>query len=153
MVDPLIEQGVAFITGAGSGIGQSIAEAFVESGCKKLFLVDVSEKGLNETDKLLRKVNSNVATILRIADVSNEEAVKTMIADCVKEHGRIDFACNNAGIAMSNVTTTETDVETFDRVHNVNFKGVSLLARSMMFRVRLTLLIRFSTVRNTKYRR
>ena len=48
-----------------------------------------------------------------------------MVAACVAEFGRVDFAVNNVGIASPAILTTERDVENFDKVHMVNLKGVS----------------------------
>lgn len=107
-----------------SGIGQQIAVYFAKRGCSKIFLVDISDSGLQETDKLVKSAASNVNTTLYKVDVSKDESVKAMVDKCIEVYGRLDFACNNAGIAMANVSTAETDIKTFERVHDVNFKGV-----------------------------
>jgi len=123
-MDPLISEGVALITGSGSGIGQAIATGFARSGCTKIFLVDLSRDGLEATRKLITNENSDAKVSVHVADVSDDASVKNMVESCVKDFGRIDFACNNAGIAMQDNVTTEVSTETLDRVINVNLKGV-----------------------------
>jgi NAD(P)-dependent dehydrogenase (short-subunit alcohol dehydrogenase family) len=89
-----------------------------------IFLVDIAEKGLKETEALIKELSPNANIAMHTADVSHETSVKGMVDECVKRFGRLDFACNNAGVAMSNLLTTETDVNTFDKLHKVNNKGV-----------------------------
>lgn len=89
-------------------------------------MVDLVESGLLETQSMIMEISPYAKTTLHKADISDEESVKTMISKCVETYGRVDFACNNAGIAMANIPTTEIDLKTFDKVHNVNFKGVGI---------------------------
>ncbi|KAK5444216.1 hypothetical protein LTS15_010569 [Exophiala xenobiotica] len=126
MTDPLIQAGVGLVTGAGSGIGQQICLALAKKGCTRIFMVDLVEPGLLQTQRMIREISPHAKAIATIADVSDEESVKSMISKCIETYGRLDFASNNAGIAMGNIPTTETDLKTFDRQHSVNFKGVYL---------------------------
>jgi NAD(P)-dependent dehydrogenase (short-subunit alcohol dehydrogenase family) len=89
-------------------------------------MIDLVESGLLETQRMISEISPHAKTTLYKADVSDEESVKAMISKCVETYGRLDFACNNAGIAMANIATTETDLRTFDKIHNVNFRGVSI---------------------------
>lgn len=107
------------------GIGQEIAIAFAKNGCKKLFLADIGEPGLEKTKSLVQEISPDAKVILHKTDVSSDPSVQDMVNQCIQGFGRIDFACNNAGIAMSNVPSVEVSMETFDKVHNVNLKGVS----------------------------
>lgn len=107
------------------GIGQQICLGLAKRGCTRLFMVDLGEAGLQQTQEMISKISANVKTTLHTADVSDEASVKAMVSKCVEVYGRLDFACNNAGISMGNIPTTEIDLKTFDRIHNVNFKGVS----------------------------
>lgn len=125
-MDPLIKAGVALVTGAGSGMGRAISTKFAEHGCTKLFLVDINEKGLQETQELIEGASKSAKVILHLADVSAESAVEAMINSCVEAFGRIDFAMNNAGVGAGGVRTADTSVEMFDRVCKVNEKGVFL---------------------------
>lgn len=82
-------------------------------------------EGLKKTETLLREIDSNVVTKLQITDVSSSEAVKDMVAACCETFGRIDFACNNAGLGLGGVKTADMSSEFFDKLCNVNEKGVS----------------------------
>lgn len=115
------------------GIGQHIAIHFAKRGCSRLYLVDIAEAGLRETENLIGENSPHVNIKLHTADVSDESSVKAMVDDCIQTYGRLDFACNNAGIAMKNLLTTDTDLTTFEKVHNVNFKGVGDPALIMFY--------------------
>ncbi|OQU98045.1 hypothetical protein CLAIMM_03878 [Cladophialophora immunda] len=123
-MDPVISRGVALITGSGSGIGQQIALCFAKKGCSQIFLVDLSEPGMLETKSLIREFRRKVKVVIHKADVSSSGDVKAMVDKCVETFGRIDFAANNAGITSPVGLTTDLDVATFDKLHNVNTKGV-----------------------------
>lgn len=134
-MDPLIKAGVALVTGAGSGMGQSIAVQFATHGCSKLFLVDLNEKGLQETEQLVRKATSiptatssdtDVDIVLHKTNVSVETEVENMVQTCMRRFGRIDFAVNNAGIGLGGLKTAETSTEMMDKLYSVNEKGVFL---------------------------
>jgi NAD(P)-dependent dehydrogenase (short-subunit alcohol dehydrogenase family) len=60
------------------------------------------------------------------ADVSSETSVKSMIKNCVKVYGRLDIACNNAGIASASARTSDISPKDYDRVCAVNERGVSV---------------------------
>lgn len=98
---------------------------FAERGCNKIFLVDISQEGLKRTQELIAQVDAAVTVIKHSADLRDETAVKNMVDTCIREFGRIDFACNNAGIAMSNMLTHDTPMKLFDKVFDVNLKTVS----------------------------
>jgi NAD(P)-dependent dehydrogenase (short-subunit alcohol dehydrogenase family) len=140
-MDPLLQVGVALITGAGSGkyghfastytligfspgIGQAIAAKFTERGCKKLFLVDINRNGLEDTQRLVKEASGNAEVHLHVTNVTIAAEVELMVKTCVAVFGRIDFAMNNAGIAQGGKKTADTPIEMFDRLANVNVKGV-----------------------------
>ncbi|EXJ83045.1 hypothetical protein A1O3_06862 [Capronia epimyces CBS 606.96] len=133
-MDPIIAAGVALVTGSGSvllakdgaGIGQEIALGFARNGCRKFFLADIVTPGLETTKSLIEQIQPEAKVVTHKADVSNDSSVQEMIDTCIKEFGRLDFACNNAGIAMGNTLSVDVPVATFDRVHNVNLKGIFL---------------------------
>jgi NAD(P)-dependent dehydrogenase (short-subunit alcohol dehydrogenase family) len=141
-MDPLISAGVALITGSASGqsfcpdrkfssrltnpgIGQRLAVTFAERGCNKIFLVDISQQGLEKTQELIAQVDDSAKVIKHTADLTDDAAVKNMVDTCIREFGRVDFACNNAGIGMPNMLTADTPTKLFDKVFDVNLKTVS----------------------------
>lgn len=89
---------VAVITGGGSGIGQALAMVLGEKGCN-LALVDVNEKGMQETKRKLRGKGLKITT--HVADVSNEKAMRALAADVAAAQGKINLLFNNAGITYA----------------------------------------------------
>jgi len=86
---------VAIVTGAGSGIGRSIALAFAREGAK-VVVADLNEKGGLETVDLVKKEKEE-AIFVKV-DVSQAENIDQMVEVCLKEFGQVDILVNNAGI-------------------------------------------------------
>lgn len=64
-----------------------------------------------------------------MADMSNENEIKTAFQQVVLKFGRIDYAINNAAIASPFVTTGDAELKDFDRVQNINLRGTWLCER------------------------
>lgn len=106
----------AIVTGGGSGIGKAIASILAKQGAE-VHIIELSETQASAT---LEEIKHNCGSAYSYAcDVANHQAV----IDTFNKIGKIDILINNAGIAhVGKVdTTSETD---FDRVMNVNVKGV-----------------------------
>ena len=97
----------------------------MREGCEKLVLVDLNLENLLETLRMIERESKTVKAVPFVADISNSDAVKGMIQTCVEIYGRLDFAINNAGIALGGIKTAEMSLEMFDRSCQVNEKGVS----------------------------
>lgn len=122
---------VALVTGAASGIGRAVAHTFVAEGCTRLALADVNREGLDVVAKELNDLSSDVETCLITCDVAQEEQVQSMIDETVRAFGALHYAVNNAGISSKpRVRTHELEVESYDRVHSVNQRGVWLCERA-----------------------
>jgi NAD(P)-dependent dehydrogenase (short-subunit alcohol dehydrogenase family) len=106
-------------------MGLAMAMKFAEHGCKKLFLVDISEKGLQKTEALVQQGGSGSQVATHISDIRVEAEVEETVKTCVETYGRIDFAMNNDGVGEGGVKTADMSVEMFDRVCDTNEKGVS----------------------------
>lgn len=112
---------VALVTGGTSGIGQATALLFAKKGCKVVVAGRSAEKG-KETFKLLSKANAE-ATFVQ-CDVSNSAEVKSLIQTTVEKYGRLDYACNNAGVEdYFKFPTASYPEETWNQVINVNLTG------------------------------
>ena len=112
------------VTGAGAGIGRSIARAFGEEGAVAV-VSDISETGGNETVSLITESGGD--SVFRYCDVSRKEDVQTLIEGIVQDFGRLDYACNNAGIHNpGREFLLETDDAMWDRIIAINLKGVFL---------------------------
>ncbi len=114
---------VALVTGAGSGIGRASALAFVREGAK-VVVADVVAKGGEETVRLIKE--SGGEAIFVKTDVSKSAEVKAMVDKAVAIFGRLDCAHNNAGIETFLKLTHELSEEEWDKVMNINLKGVWL---------------------------
>ena len=109
---------VAIVTGATSGIGERIAEVFVEEGAK----VVVAARREAEGAALERRLG---VSFIR-TDVAKEDDVKAMVAHALERFGRLDCLVNNAGEGLPMVGVADIDMATFDALVAVNVRGVLL---------------------------
>lgn len=114
-----LQDKVAVITGAGSGMGKAMAEIFAREGAK-LVLADISGK----QDEVAAAVGNGAVGVH--ADVSNEADVQNMIRTAEEKFGRLDVLCNNAGFGGPMAPLHEQSVEIWDKVHATNIKGAFL---------------------------
>lgn len=114
-----VENKVAIVTGAGSGIGRATAQVLASEGAS----VVVSDVTGAEQDAA-REIGGE--TLAVHADVSNAADVEAMVAAAVSRFGRLDILFNNAGIEGAQAPTADCTEETFDRVVAINLKGVFL---------------------------
>lgn len=117
-----LEGRVALITGAGSGIGQGIAQLFAAEGAK-VALLEIDEAKGRETVAVIRDAGGE-AILLR-ADVSKEEEVRRAIAGTVEAYGALHHLVNNAGIVLVKPLEECTEAE-WDQVMAVNVKSIFL---------------------------
>ena len=119
-----LEDKVAIITGAGSGMGRVAAQMFAAEGAKVL-VAEYDEKAGAETADLVRAAGGE-ATFAR-TDVSNESDAAAMVAAAKDRYGRVDVLYNNAGVMPElDHSVVDTDVATWDQVMAINVRGVFL---------------------------
>ena len=118
----LLNDKVALITGAASGIGRASALKFAREGAS-VIAVDIAERENAET---VRKVQADggIATAVS-ADIARAEDVRRMIQAAIRTYGRLDILFNNAGISVSG-TVLDMDESTYDKLFAVNVTGVFL---------------------------
>lgn len=112
---------VAVITGSASGMGKSIAELYASEGAK-LVLADFNEEGVQELADMLNN-EEHTAVAVKV-DVSNKEDVENMIETAIEKFGTLDILVNNAGIMDGFEPVGEITDEKWDRIFDVNTKGV-----------------------------
>ncbi|MFX0197189.1 MAG: SDR family oxidoreductase [Candidatus Hodarchaeota archaeon] len=114
---------VALVTGGGSGMGRASAILFSQEGAK-LSVVDIDRKGGRETVELIKQKGGDAIFIQ--ADVSKGSDAERMIKATVDTYGRLDVLFNNAGIPMSFTPVEEVEENLWDRMMDVNAKGIFL---------------------------
>ena len=117
---------VAFITGAGSGIGQMIAINCAQYGARVIVVDKNAQAGINTVNII--KNNRGEAKFF-LADISIEDDVKNAIAFAVDSYHIINFAINNAGIEGARAPIAEYPKQEWDKVIAVNLTGVYLCMR------------------------
>jgi NAD(P)-dependent dehydrogenase (short-subunit alcohol dehydrogenase family) len=115
---------VAVITGAGSGIGLATARRFVAEGAR-VILVDIQDA--EQEEEALRKRGGEA--VFFKADVSRASDVEALFRQTIKRFNRLDILVNNAGVELAKMVT-ETSEEEWDRLMNINLKGVFLCSRA-----------------------
>lgn len=90
-----------------------------------MLLGDINENGLINTRDSIQSQHPDVQIDLTNLDVSSEKSVQDFIDRCVERFGRVDYACNIAGICPPRTPTIDVDPEVFDQVVAVNLYGVS----------------------------
>jgi NAD(P)-dependent dehydrogenase (short-subunit alcohol dehydrogenase family) len=117
----IYEGKVAFITGAGSGIGRATAHAFAGEGAN-VVIVDIVKEGVEQTARMIEELGGRVLAVK--CDVSRDEEVRSAIEKTIQKFGRLDAAFNNAGVQSPVAETADASGEDFDRVNAINLRGV-----------------------------
>jgi NAD(P)-dependent dehydrogenase (short-subunit alcohol dehydrogenase family) len=124
----LLNNRVAVITGAGSGIGRAIALSLARRGCH-VALADIDGAGLAQTLALVLAAGVRVSS--HRLDVADREAVAALPAAVLLEHGRADLLVNNAGVALAGNFDQVSEAD-FDWLLEINFHGVVRMTRAFL---------------------
>ncbi|WP_394348113.1 SDR family NAD(P)-dependent oxidoreductase [Halorubrum sp. SD690R] len=115
------ENSVALVTGAGSGIGRATANRFATEGAT-VVVADIDTEAGHETAGQIKENNGN-ATFTEV-DTSRSESINALVDTTLNEHGRLDYAVNNAAIGNTPAQVPDIDEEEWDRILDVNQTGV-----------------------------
>jgi NAD(P)-dependent dehydrogenase (short-subunit alcohol dehydrogenase family) len=118
---------VALITGGTSGIGEATAKLFAEAGAKVVIAGRRDAEGKAVVDEI-RKSGGEAMFVK--TDVSKAADVQAMVQKTVEKYGRLDTAFNNAGIEGNWLPMIDMPEEEFERVIDINLKGVFLCLKN-----------------------
>lgn len=122
----LLENKVAFVSGGGSGIGRAVAKAYAREGAK-VVVADINVEHGEETVKEIKEKGGEAFFIK--GDSSSAADNKHMVEVTVSKYGRLDIACNNAGMGGPAKPTGEYEPEAWDKVIALNLSGVFYACR------------------------
>ena len=117
---------VAFVTGAGRGIGAATALRLAEDGAR-VVLADIDPEGCQQVAAEIEQAGSQALAIF--CNVADREAVEAAVAQGVERFGRLDILVNNAGVLRDNLLFKMSD-DDWETVMNVHLKGAFLCSRA-----------------------
>lgn len=124
-----LNEKVAVITGAGSGMGRAMATLFAAEGAK-IVAADVVPAGVRETVDTI--TNAGGTALAVVADVSKAQDIDSMIDTALSTYGRIDILVNNAGIMDRMLPVGEMPDDVWNRVLAVNLNGPFYACRKVV---------------------
>jgi NAD(P)-dependent dehydrogenase (short-subunit alcohol dehydrogenase family) len=114
---------VAFVTGAGSGIGRAAALAFARKGAS-VVVADISEQNNQDTAHMIEEFGGRALAVR--CDVTQAEDVKAALDQLADAFGGLDVAFNNAGAEQEPKATAEITETEWDRILAINLRGIFL---------------------------
>jgi NAD(P)-dependent dehydrogenase (short-subunit alcohol dehydrogenase family) len=112
---------VALVTGAASGIGRTCALFYAREGAK-VVVSDLNEEGGQESVRLIHDASGEALFVK--TDVSNPADCEILVRRALEKYGRLDLACNNAGIGGEQNLTADYSIEGWQNVIAINLSGV-----------------------------
>jgi len=116
-----LENKIAIVTGAGSGIGRAVALAYAQAGAK-VVVSDISKSGGDKTVDQI--VTAGGQAVFVKADTSSAKDNEALVEAALNTYGALHIACNNAGISGNAAAVGDCPPEEWDKVIGVNLSGV-----------------------------
>jgi NAD(P)-dependent dehydrogenase (short-subunit alcohol dehydrogenase family) len=116
-----LEGKVAVVTGGASGIGRAMAERFGREGMK-VVLADIEEAALEVAVKEMRQAELDVIGVR--TDVSSAESVEALAQATLRQYGKVNLVCNNAGVFLGMKPMWESTLKDWQWIMGVNLWGV-----------------------------
>jgi 3-oxoacyl-[acyl-carrier protein] reductase len=126
----MVETKVGLVTGGGTGTGKSVALGLAKLGVNVVVNYSRSRDEAEQTAAEIREIG--VSCLALQADVANDEQVRVMIGDTIKDFGRLDYVVNCAGVTVF-VDLKDLEglkSEHWDRIMDVNVKGIFFVSRA-----------------------
>ena len=120
-----LQDQVAIVTGAGSGIGKETALLFLEHGAK-VVLADINNETLEETFEIIKQKKLNSNACISVVDVSSENDIESMINLAIDHFGGLNILFNNAGIGGAVGPITHINGDEWDKSFQILLKSVFL---------------------------
>lgn len=120
---------VALVTGAASGMGQAQAVLFAKEGAK-VIAADINMDGVKKVAEEIQAAGGEALAIQ--VDVSDLDSIKSGVKAGLDRFGKIDILSNTAGILDGYAPTLETSEELWDRIMNINLKGVYRMTNAVL---------------------
>ena len=114
------------VTGGGSGIGEAVSLMLGEAGCR-VTVADLAEDKASAVAEAIVQAGGTAQGIG--ADVSDEASVKAMVAAAVSAYGKLDGACNAAGVPQRGKLLHEVELDEWDFCQSVNVRGLFLCVK------------------------
>ena len=127
-MDLLLNDKVALVTGAGSGIGASIADTLAQEGCV-VHVADLHLELAQKVDKDLREQGHKAFSVQM--DVSDVKQVNQVIRQVVYNHGQLDILVNNAGILKTD-TIVDSSIQDWEEISRVNLSSVFYCSKAVL---------------------
>jgi 3-oxoacyl-[acyl-carrier protein] reductase len=121
-----LEGKTALVTGAGSGIGQCIAETYAREGAR----VALADIDLGAAKSAARAIGNNAIAVR--CDVTQRADIEAALAETLSAFGALDILVNNAGATHVNKPMLDIDEAEFDKIYAVNVKGVFLFCQAVV---------------------
>jgi 3-oxoacyl-[acyl-carrier protein] reductase len=129
MNDTKLTEKVALITGAGSGMGQAMAREFAAQGAA-VIASDIVESRAADTAKAIAEAGGRAVGVQ--IDVADASSVEAAVSKGTEQLGPVNVLCSNAGVLDDYRPVLETDEAEWDRVIDINLKGMYLTSRAVL---------------------